>query len=224
MTKAVVFDLFETLITEWGHEKFTKRMMSEALHIPYEAFREKWETLHELQYRGGITCEDSLRQVCRDLCVSLDEKAVAHILQRRMQTKAACFECLHPEIIPLLEELRKGGYRLAILSNCSGEEVVTARSSILVPLVDCMILSYETGLCKPERAIYELAAEKLGVMCTDCVFIGDGGSRELYGAKDAGMKAYRAMWYIRQMPSLIREQPEFMALDEPMDVLHVLAE
>ncbi len=27
--KAVVFDLFETLITEWGHEKYTKRKMQE---------------------------------------------------------------------------------------------------------------------------------------------------------------------------------------------------
>ena len=34
MIKAVIFDLFETLITEWGHEKYTKRKIIGALGIP----------------------------------------------------------------------------------------------------------------------------------------------------------------------------------------------
>ena len=35
--KAVVFDLFETLITEWGHEKYTKRMLKVK---PHDAIQE----------------------------------------------------------------------------------------------------------------------------------------------------------------------------------------
>ena len=152
MKRAVVFDLFETLVTEWGHEKYTKRKMSSDLQCPSEDFARCWETLHEQQYRGEITFQDSA----------------------------------------------------------------------LAPLVDHLILSYETGLCKPQPEIYQLAAEKLGVTCEDCVFIGDGGSRELYGAAQVGMQPYRAMWYIRQMPHPIKEQPEFSVLEMPMDVLHVL--
>ena len=36
--KAVIFDLFETLITEWGHEKYTKRKMCEDLGVEKERF------------------------------------------------------------------------------------------------------------------------------------------------------------------------------------------
>ena len=152
----------------------------------------------------------------------MDEKRISQITAHRMKTKGACFDHVHPEIYPLLKTLREQGYKLAILSNCSQEEVTLLQDSALAPLVDHLILSYETGLCKPQPEIYQLAAEKLGVTCEDCVFIGDGGSRELYGAAQVGMQPYRAMWYIRQMPHPIKEQPEFSVLEMPMDVLHVL--
>lgn len=222
MAKAVIFDLFETLITEWGHEKYTKRMMSGDLHVSEQDFADCWESLHELQYRGGITFEDSLRYVCGKLNVCPDEPLIERMTQQRKETKTACFDFLHPDILPMLQELRRLGYKLCILSNCSGEEVEMIRSSVLAPLFDAMVLSHETGLCKPEAAIYDLAAGKLEVSPEDCIFIGDGGSRELYGASQAGMYPYRAMWYIRKMPNPISEQPEFAVLEEPMEVLHIL--
>ena len=36
--KAVVFDLFETLVTEWGHEKYTKRLMCKDLGVDIDSF------------------------------------------------------------------------------------------------------------------------------------------------------------------------------------------
>ena len=41
---------------------------------------------------------------------------------------------------------------------------------------------------KPDIHIYELAMRRLGVPPEICLFVGDGGSDELYGAKSAGMK------------------------------------
>ncbi|WP_369124264.1 hypothetical protein [uncultured Acetatifactor sp.] len=40
-----------------------------------------------------------------------------------------------------------------------------------------MILSYETGLQKPDICIYEKAADLLGVASRECVFVGDGGQQ-----------------------------------------------
>lgn len=222
MAEAIIFDLFETLITEWGHEKYTKRMMSEDLHVPEKDFADCWESLHEVQYRGGITFEESLRYVGGKLGVPVDDALIRRMTRRRTETKSACFDFLHPDIVPMLRELRRRGYKLGILSNCSEEEVGIVRESVLAPLVDVMVLSHETGLCKPEAAIYRLAAEKLGVETADCIFIGDGGSRELYGAAQAGMQPYRAMWYIREMPTPVAEQPEFVMLEAPMEVLNIL--
>lgn len=43
------------------------------------------------------------------------------------------------------------------------------------------------GLLKPDRQIYELAMQRLNVYPEQCLFVGDGGSNELCGAKTAGM-------------------------------------
>lgn len=222
MKKAVIFDLFETLVTEWGHEKYTKRQMSADLQAPFEEFSALWESLHEKQYRGEITFRESLRYVCGQLNIPVDEQLIEVMAAHRKKTKAACFDFVLPEIYSVLKTLREREYKLGILSNCSQEEVEILRSSSLASMTDCLVLSYEAGICKPDPEIYRLIAQKLNVACSDCLFIGDGGSRELYGAAQAGMQPYRAMWYIRQMPSLIKEQPKFEQLESPMKILNVL--
>ena len=220
--KAVVFDLFETLITEWGHEKYTTRRMCADLGLPYEAARPFWEAMHERQYRGTLSFGDSLRELSAALGLDVDEARIAHVTEMRRRTKAACFDALHPEILPMLDALRAQGMRLAILSNCSGEEVACIRKSVLAPYFDAIILSHEMGVCKPEAAIYMLTADALGVGCDDCIFVGDGGSRELYGAEAVGMRAYRAMWYLRKMPMPIKAIPEFRCIELPGELPDII--
>ena len=53
---------------------------------------------------------------------------------------------------------------------------------------------------KPDSCIYLEAANRLGVAALDCVFVGDGGSNELEGARRVGMKAILAKWYTNQHP------------------------
>lgn len=222
MVRAIVFDLFETLVTEWGHEKYTKRKMSADLGCPLDGFSKLWEGLHEDQYRGRIGLEESLRYICGKLSVDVSDEGIEYVMQKRIKTKSACFDHVHPDIYPLLCDLRERGYKLAILSNCSQDEVLMLKNSKFASLMDEMVLSCETGLCKPQGEIYRLAANKLRVKCDECIFIGDGGSEELYGAKQAGMQPYRAMWYILKMPSPIKEQPGFIRLKKPLDVLDII--
>ena len=55
--------------------------------------------------------------------------------------------------------------------------------------MDATVFSCTEGLRKPDLAIYELAASRLGVDTSDCVFVGDGADGELDGASAAGMHA-----------------------------------
>ena len=48
--KAVIFDLFETLITEWGHEKYTKRQMCADLGVDKDRFNVFWKEKEEDRY------------------------------------------------------------------------------------------------------------------------------------------------------------------------------
>jgi len=222
VTKAVIFDLFETLVTEWGHEKYTKRKMCEDLGVNFAEFAPLWEELHDKQYRGYITFKESLQFVCSRLGVTLTNDTIKKVTARRISTKAACFESPRQDVLSMLGELKNRGFRLAILSNCSEEEVTTIRESSIAPYFDAIVLSYDTGLCKPESDIYQLAADRIGVDISECIFVGDVGSRELYGASEIGIPAYRAMWYISEIPTEIEDMPEFEKLCTPNDVLSIV--
>jgi len=222
MKKAVIFDLFETLITEWGHDKYTKRQMSQDLHCPFEEFAACWETLHEKQYCGEISFADSIRYVCNKLGIPVYEKTIEHVISRRKQTKAACFDYVYPEIYSLLKILREKGYKLGILSNCSQEEVTLIKESEIYQYFDEVILSYEVHMKKPDSCIYEEAARRLGVALSECIFVGDGGSNELVGAKAVGMKAIQAKWYTNQHPHKRANIDGFFTAEEPLDIVEYI--
>jgi putative hydrolase of the HAD superfamily len=49
----------------------------------------------------------------------------------------------------------------------------------------------EVGVCKPDPRIYRAACEQLKVDPRECLYVGDGGSRELTGAAAVGMTPVR---------------------------------
>ncbi len=72
---------------------------------------------------------------------------------------------------------------------------------------------------KPDPCIYEEAARRLGVAFNECVFVGDGGSNELAGAKAVGMKAIQAKWYTNQHPYKRENIADFSVAEEPLDII-----
>src|SRR5690606_30134346 len=82
---------------------------------------------------------------------------------------------------------REDGYLIGLISNADAMEYAAWLGSALPDLVDAAVFSCEVGFVKPERAIYEKCFALLDVAGSDCLFVGDGGSNELIGAKEAGM-------------------------------------
>ena len=67
---------------------------------------------------------------------------------------------------------RRAGVRTGLLSNSWG--AATAYDpELLEELFDAWVISSEVGLRKPDPAIYELAADRLGLPPTACVFVDD---------------------------------------------------
>jgi putative hydrolase of the HAD superfamily len=66
---------------------------------------------------------------------------------------------------------RDAGVRTAMLSNSWGEDRYDRAQ--LGELFDVLVISGEVGIRKPDPAIYELAAERLGLAPADCVFVDD---------------------------------------------------
>jgi putative hydrolase of the HAD superfamily len=98
---------------------------------------------------------------------------------------------LRPEAVDALRRLRLSGARLAVVSDCAWELPEIMPSLPIAPFLDAAVYSVVVGQTKPHPAMYAAACERLRVDPADCVYIGDGGSRELSGAEEFGIPAIR---------------------------------
>ena len=167
--KAVIFDLYETLITEWGHKKYTKSEMSSDLGIDSEKFDLYWDEKEEDRYMGKINFTDSILYVVEKCGGHIESPALSRMVDKRIETKSQCFEYVNPDIYRLLEELKRRELRLAVISNCSSDEVQVIRQTKIYGYFDQITLSYEVGMKKPDHDIYKKCCDLLGVDTNECI-------------------------------------------------------
>jgi putative hydrolase of the HAD superfamily len=95
-----------------------------------------------------------------------------------------------PEVWALASEARARGIRTAILSNCGPEVFDQLRAERrLEEWFDAVIVSWEVGLVKPDRAIYELCLGRLGVRAEEPLFV-DDRVENLEGAAGVGIGTF----------------------------------
>jgi putative hydrolase of the HAD superfamily len=82
------------------------------------------------------------------------------------------FGGMEPDIAMIdgVRALRRNGLRIGLLSNSVGTGY---DRTLLAELFDDCVISGEVGIRKPDPAIYELAAERLGVPASGCVYVDD---------------------------------------------------
>jgi putative hydrolase of the HAD superfamily len=84
------------------------------------------------------------------------------------------FGAMEPDAAMLdgVRAARRDGVRTGLLSNSWGD-ALTYDEGLLEELFDAWVISSEVGLRKPDPAIYELAAERLGLEPAACVYVDD---------------------------------------------------
>ncbi|MGM0883054.1 MAG: HAD family hydrolase [Bacillota bacterium] len=219
-TKAVIFDLFETLITEYSKgSKTSKRNYNymELLGLSNEDFKQEWGSRQSRRMSGELSDYPS---VIKDIMLSrnlpINKEAVMHLYEERKKEKSIPFENIRLDILELLTTLREKEIKIGLISNCTEEEVQYWHKSLLAHYFDDVIFSYEVGMAKPDKQIYLLSCQHLSVTPSDTIFVGDGGSGELEGASKAGMSVYHAIWFNSYI------QSDFTKLNSPSDLLNKL--
>ena len=99
----------------------------------------------------------------------------------------------HPDVEPLLRELRSRGIKVGVLSNTmwprDAHEQVFMRDGVL-DLIDGAVYSSEIPWAKPHPGAFRAAMAAVGVDDpAACVFVGDRPYDDVHGAKRAGMRA-----------------------------------
>ncbi len=221
MIKAVIFDMFETLITLFEGRTYFSEDIAADLGLPEDNFRKEWHLTENARSSGKYTIEEALAVTLKKMGVYSAEK-VQEIAKKRREALGDTFAAIPDNSIWLLKTLHEKGLLVGLISNTFSDERDMIRASPLNPLFDAVMISFEQGICKPDPAIFHAMMKALGVKADECVYVGDGGSRELFAARDIGMKAVQCTWFhdrafAPHIPCPLLD--EFPHVDTQMDVI-----
>jgi len=128
---------------------------------------------------------------------------------------------LDAEVMDALEALRRAGLRVGLVTNGAARKRHTIELLGLGRWVSCVVVSEEEGRRKPDAALFQLAAERLGMRPGEILFVGDKPRQDIKGARSAGL---RTAW-LRRRPRWLpgpRRPPADLVVTSLRDVLAAL--
>jgi len=92
-------------------------------------------------------------------------------------------------VFEVLETMRKDGYRIAMIANgdSAGARNIIAACG-LEDYFDVVVISEEVGIEKPDKQVFQVALDKLGVEAENAVMVGNRIDADIVGANRIGMK------------------------------------
>jgi putative hydrolase of the HAD superfamily len=182
--RAVVFDLWQTLAT-WPEDESAqfRRRWSRKIGIDPGELDAVWYAPGAYETRESGPIAPALASVHAAFGVEPD---VSEVVDWRLEMARRAL-VPEPGVVPTLTELRRRGFALGLISNCTEDVALAWDGSPFAGLVDVAVFSASAGCMKPDRRIYELALTQLGREAAECLFVGDGANDELEGARKVGM-------------------------------------
>ncbi len=196
MIRAVVFDLWNTLVFSPGGNPFQRLrgllredqvarygdLVQDGMRRPYgsgEAFLEAW--------RGRM---------------AWDKAQIHAVLQAFAEAgaQAACFPEA-PEAVGAVKNLA----RVALLSNTQSFGLGLLDRLGIRERIRLQLLSAELGTLKPEAAVYEAAERRLGLFPGNLAMVGDSWKDDVLGPVAAG---WTAIWVNREGQARPRHDPD----------------
>ncbi|MEU7873229.1 HAD family hydrolase [Dactylosporangium sp. NPDC049140] len=188
MIEAVCFDYFNTC-TRAVRRGGGHRRTAEMLGVDPGEWLALLDRTYDERARGGYpTHLAGLRRLCTELGVEPTTAQLREAAELRLATVQADAP-LRPETIDVLRTLRSAGVRIAIVSDCWFELPLVLPRTPLAGVIDAAVYSCQVGHTKPHPAMYATACAQLDVDPARCLYVGDGGSRELTGAARFGLTA-----------------------------------
>ena len=189
--RAVIFDFFGTLVPIFSLEKnkYTLHEMASVIGAPRDRFVERWfETFNKRATGKFHDVESNIRAICKELDVNPSYEQYSKAVKLRIEF---CRTNIVPKesVLDVLRDLKNLQYKIGLISDCSTELPLLWNESQFQPFFDVTVFSCEVGIRKPHPEIYRKSCSMLEVSPSECLYIGDGGSSELSGAKKVGMEA-----------------------------------
>lgn len=173
MIKAVIFDCFGVLV-ESSYEPF-KRTYFKGDQRLIDAFLE----VEDRSSRGEITLDEAEIEFAKLADIPLEQCASELAMNPRNET-----------LLAFIQNELKPRFKIAMLSNVAKDRMQELFTPEDITIFDDVVLSFQVGVAKPDPRIFHLAAERLGVEPSECLFV-DDLEKYLVGAREAGMQTIR---------------------------------
>jgi putative hydrolase of the HAD superfamily len=118
------------------------------------------------------------------------EKAPPILEALRRHNEADClWRVIQPETVGVLDELRRRGLILGVVSNADGRIEGDLERRGLSPYFETVVDSHVVGVEKPDARIFEIALERMGARADEALYVGDVFAIDVMGARRAGLDA-----------------------------------
>ena len=183
--KAVVFDYGQVISLPQD-----PKVMDELAKMA-GADREKFEPMLwrlRCEYdRGTISAKQYYKQIFSRLELQAPDD---NVMDEMIRMDLSSWRNIDPGTVALMEEVKKAGYILGILSNMPHDFLAWARKNIpIFSLCDESLFSCEVNLIKPEEAIFRKLLSMMGLEGRELVFF-DDNAENIKSAKALGLNAF----------------------------------
>ena len=182
--KAIVFDY--GMVICLPPDPTVLDRLAQRIGVERKKFEPLLWSLRDEYDRGTFNGRSYYKEILSGLGVSMDDKA----LDELVEIDHASWRNINPGTVALMEDVKKAGYTLGILSNMPHDFLAWARKNIPVfSLPHTSLFSCEVSLVKPEKAIYEKLLSLLGLEGREIVFF-DDSMKNIESARTLGIEAF----------------------------------
>lgn len=224
MYKAIIFDIDNTLLN-YSHSELDcmKRTLHE--HDLFRDSQDEWEAFWEaysrhntkywLDFVNKIGPHQSIEEVLissfRD---SLNLDPDTHERLSATYWHLFCHTCHFEAGAEELLRAIQPQYKLGIISNGISEaQRKRLKAGSVYELFHSIVISDEAGIRKPNREIFEISLDELGLTNEEVLFVGDSITDDYHGALNAGIDF---CYYNRHRQELsLAEKPKYMIQELP---------
>ena len=183
--KAVIFDYGDVLCHRPTAAQIKR--LAGFFGVSSDVFGELWERNRGPYDRGDLTPEAYWSILAEDAGTKIPPGKLEEICDLDM----AMWSNVNSDMVEWALQLASGGMKLGLLSNMHRDMVAHARAHFAwLKSFDCVTLSAEARLIKPNPAIYEQTLHGLGVSASETLFL-DDREVNIQGARALGIQAIR---------------------------------
>ena len=222
----VFFDLGLTLVENGMPERYRKAMEARGISLSSQKAGEIYHLANKYFMRerpgemgkGNRRCfEDYVAYIC---WLAGNESKAPEVIRQLTEGEKPVWKA-YPYTLPVLRELKKKGIKTGLISNWDNTCREVLEDNGLDSMLDVIVISCEENIEKPDKRIFQKALALADIGPEECIYVGDGGSRELETARKLGMNPVQAVWYLKEeIPQLEKRKPEFVQAESPFDILH----